>query len=94
LGLYTADLRDKGAFEVQIDVFIRPEDRPPAADYPNSFQESPVPVLKARSSIRRKGLGYLPTHIGKLLSAQRLTNEDFEEADWVSFFLYFFFFFH
>jgi hypothetical protein len=38
LGIYTADLKDQGAFEVQIDGFIRPEDRPPAADYPNSFQ--------------------------------------------------------
>ncbi|OAX31198.1 hypothetical protein K503DRAFT_111512 [Rhizopogon vinicolor AM-OR11-026] len=92
LGIYTADLRDQGAFEIQNDGFIRPEDRPPAADHPNSFQESPVPVLKAFFSIRCKGLGYLPTHIGKILNARRLTNEDFEEADWVSFFLYFFFY--
>jgi hypothetical protein len=81
LGIYTADLRDQGVFAVQSDGFIRPEDRPPAADYPNSFQESPVPILEALFSIRRKGLGYLPTHIGKLLSARRLTNEDFEDAD-------------
>ncbi|OAX33833.1 hypothetical protein K503DRAFT_786212, partial [Rhizopogon vinicolor AM-OR11-026] len=81
LGMYTADLRDQGTFEVQSDGFIRPEGRPSAADYPNSFQESPVPILEALFSIRRKGLGYLPTHIGKLLSARQLTNEDFEDAD-------------
>ena len=78
LGIYTADLRDQSTFKVQSDGFIRPEDRPPAV---NTFQESPVNTLKAIFSIRRKGLGYLPTHIGKLLSARRLTNEDFEEAD-------------
>jgi hypothetical protein len=78
LGIYTADLRDQSTFKVQSDGFIRPED--PAA---NSFQESPVNTLKAIFSIRRKGLGYLPTHIGKLLSARRLNNEDFkfEETD-------------
>ncbi|KAG1750414.1 uncharacterized protein EDB91DRAFT_1243991 [Suillus paluster] len=81
LGIYTADLEDQGAFEIQSDGFIRPEDRPPAADYPNTFQQSPIPMLKALFSMRRKGMGYLPTHIGKLLGARRLTNEDFEETD-------------
>jgi len=83
LGIYTTDLEDQGVFEVQSDGFIRPQDRPDAADYPDypdSFGQSPIPTLKALFSIRRKGMGYLPTHIGKLLSARPLTNEDFEET--------------
>lgn len=78
LGIYIADVEGQGAFEVQSDGFIRPEDRPPTANQPSLFDQSPIPMLKNLFSIRRKGVGYLPTHIGKLLSAQRLTNEDFE----------------
>jgi hypothetical protein len=80
LGIYNADLKGQGVFEVQSDGFIRPKDRPAVADYPKNFEEPPFPILKALFSMRRKGLGYLPTHIGKLLNARRLTNEDFEEA--------------
>ncbi|KAG1751044.1 hypothetical protein EDB19DRAFT_1903894 [Suillus lakei] len=80
LGIYTADLEGQGALEIQSDGFIRPEHRHPAADCVNTFQQSPIPMLKALFSIRRKGMGYLPTHVGKLLSARRLTNEDFDET--------------
>ncbi|KAG0694456.1 hypothetical protein DFH29DRAFT_320611, partial [Suillus ampliporus] len=79
LGIHTTDLEDQDAFEIQSDGFIIPEHRPPAADYPSTFQRSPIPMLKALFTIRCKGMGYLPTHIGKLLGARRLTNEDFEE---------------
>ncbi|KAG2362076.1 hypothetical protein BDR07DRAFT_1609735 [Suillus spraguei] len=80
LGIYTADLKDQGTFEIQSDGFIRPEHRPPAANVPNNFQQSPIPMLKALFSIRRKGMGYSSTHIGKLLVARRLTVEDFEDT--------------
>ncbi|KAG1751783.1 hypothetical protein EDB19DRAFT_1893122 [Suillus lakei] len=79
LGIYTADLEDQGAFEIQSDGFIRPEHRPPAADCLNTFQQSPIPMLKALFGIRRKGMGYLPTHVGKLLGARRLTPKDFKK---------------
>jgi hypothetical protein len=77
LGIYTADLKDQGNFEIQSDGFIRPEHRPRAADSLNTFQQSPIPMLKALFGIRRKGMGYLPTHIGKLLGTRGLTVEDF-----------------
>jgi hypothetical protein len=80
LGIYTADLEDQGNFEIQSDGFIRPEHRPRAADSPDTFQQSPIPMLKALFGIRRKGMGYLPTHIGKLLNARGLTVEDFQET--------------
>ncbi|KAG1773742.1 hypothetical protein EV702DRAFT_1129048, partial [Suillus placidus] len=80
LGIYTPDLQDQGAFEIQSDGFIRPEHRPRAADSLDTFQQSPIPMLKALFGIRRKGMGYLPTHIGKLLNSRWLTNEDFQET--------------
>lgn len=77
LGLYTADLKYQGVTEIQSDGFIKPEHRPRAEDSLNTFQQSPVSMLKALFGIRRKGMGYLPTHIGKLLNARYLTSEDF-----------------
>ncbi|KAG1893015.1 uncharacterized protein F5891DRAFT_1209340, partial [Suillus fuscotomentosus] len=77
LGLYTADLKYQGVTEIQSDGFIKPEHRPRAEDSLSTFQQSPVPMLKALFGIRRKGMGYLPTHIGKLLNARYLTSEDF-----------------
>ncbi|KAG2040979.1 hypothetical protein BDR03DRAFT_1007740 [Suillus americanus] len=80
LGIYTANLRYQGTFEIQCDGFIKPEHRPRAADSLNTFQQSPILMLKALFDIRRKGMGYLPTHIGKLLNARCLTSEDFQET--------------
>ncbi|KAG1873320.1 hypothetical protein C8R48DRAFT_593879 [Suillus tomentosus] len=87
LGIYTADLNDQGTFEIQSDRFIKPEHRPPAANLPNNFQQSPIPMLKALFGIRRKGMGYLPTHLGKLLVARQLTTKDFDDRQ-VKTFLY------
>jgi hypothetical protein len=80
LGIHTVDLEDQGHFEIQSDGFIRPEHRPPAAKCSNNFQQSPIPMLKVLFSMRRKGMGYLPTHVGKLLVARRLTVEDFKDT--------------
>ncbi|KAG2112417.1 hypothetical protein DEU56DRAFT_935108 [Suillus clintonianus] len=77
LGIYAAG---QGASEIQSDGFIKPEHRSPAADRVNTFQQSPIPMLKALFGIRRKGMGYLPTHVGKLLGGRRLTGEDFDET--------------
>ncbi|KAG2078006.1 hypothetical protein BDR04DRAFT_1087703 [Suillus decipiens] len=80
LGIHTADLKYQGVFEIQSDGFIKPEHRPRTVDSLNTFQQSPIPMLKALFGIRRKGMGYLPTHIGKLLNARWLTSEDFQET--------------
>ncbi|KAG2744148.1 hypothetical protein P692DRAFT_20809618 [Suillus brevipes Sb2] len=80
LGIHTVDLEDQGHFEIQSDGFIRPEHRPPVAKCSNNFQQSPIPMLKVLFCMRRKGMGYLPTHVGKLLVARRLTVEDFKDT--------------
>ncbi|KAG2135371.1 uncharacterized protein EDB93DRAFT_1242554 [Suillus bovinus] len=80
LGIYTTDLKDRGIFKIQSDGLIKPEHRPPTTNFPNNFQQSPILMLKALFGICRKGMGYLPTHVGKLLVARQLTAKDFEET--------------
>ncbi|KAF9221820.1 hypothetical protein BS17DRAFT_710204 [Gyrodon lividus] len=81
LCIYARDLEHDGDFEVQSDGFIKPEDRPPNARASGSFLESPVASLKNLFGIRRKGMPYAPTHMGKILDGRFLTEEDFRELD-------------
>ncbi|KAL0573927.1 hypothetical protein V5O48_008024 [Marasmius crinis-equi] len=41
------------------------------------FTHSPVPFLHKLIGLRRKGTGYLPTHMGKLVHGRTLSPEDF-----------------
>jgi len=43
------------------------------------FDESPLTLLKTLFGLRRKGMGYQQTHMGKILHARLLSREDFEE---------------
>ncbi|KAF8956269.1 hypothetical protein BDZ97DRAFT_1925661 [Flammula alnicola] len=43
------------------------------------FDESPLALLKTLFGLRRKGMTYELTHMGKLLHARLLSREDFEE---------------
>ncbi|KAF8962069.1 hypothetical protein BDZ97DRAFT_1759482 [Flammula alnicola] len=43
------------------------------------FDESPLPLLKRLFGLRRKGMSYQQTHLGKILHARLLFQEDFEE---------------
>jgi len=43
------------------------------------FDESPLALLKTLFGLRRKGMGYHLTHMGKILHARLLSQEDFEE---------------
>lgn len=44
------------------------------------FEESPIPLLKKLFGLRRKGMGYQATHLGKVLNARLLSRDDFEDA--------------
>ncbi|KAH7912069.1 hypothetical protein BJ138DRAFT_1112671 [Hygrophoropsis aurantiaca] len=83
---------DDVGFEVQCDGFIKPDHRPsyqlqqlqlqngPAGWLiTSSFQNSPLSSVNKLTSIRRKGMSYASTHIGKILHAKVLTARDFEE---------------
>jgi len=43
------------------------------------FDESPLMLLKVLFGLRRKGMSYQQTHMGKILHARLLSREDFEE---------------
>ncbi|KIM82965.1 hypothetical protein PILCRDRAFT_819766 [Piloderma croceum F 1598] len=79
LGIYTKELQSVGDISIQLDGFIRPEHREnaPRSDCP--FTESPVPFLKELIGLRRKGMGFTSTHVGKILYARPLTEEDFKD---------------
>ena len=44
------------------------------------FNESPLTLLKMLFGLRRKGMSYQQTHMGKILHARLLSREDFEEC--------------
>ena len=74
LGLST---KKDEAIEIQLDGFIKPEHRREDMKSLCPFTESPLPFLKELMGLRRKGMGYLSTHVGKILRARLLTDEDF-----------------
>ncbi|KAG0693269.1 hypothetical protein DFH29DRAFT_985528 [Suillus ampliporus] len=75
LGLNAPDLRDEDLV-ADSDGFIREANRP-AARASCSFKRSQLPPLKELFGLRRKGMGYLPTHLGKMLNGRILAEEDF-----------------
>jgi hypothetical protein len=74
LGLNGPDLGDEDLV-VDSDGFIREENRP-AARASCSFNRSQLLPLKELFGLRRKGMRYLPTHLGKMLNGRILTEED------------------
>ncbi|KDQ56358.1 hypothetical protein JAAARDRAFT_132396 [Jaapia argillacea MUCL 33604] len=78
LGIYTQEIQVAGEIKVQSDGFIKPEDRRALTDRADSpFTHSPLPYLKELIGLRRKGMTYAPTHLGKVLHARFLSEEDF-----------------
>ncbi|KAG1791275.1 uncharacterized protein BJ212DRAFT_1419663 [Suillus subaureus] len=75
LGLNAPDLGDDDMI-VDSDGFIREENRP-WARASCSFKRSQLPPLKELFGMRRKGMGYLPTHLGKMFNGRILTEGDF-----------------
>ncbi|KAG2078525.1 hypothetical protein BDR04DRAFT_1086936 [Suillus decipiens] len=75
LGLNAPDLGDKDLI-ADSDGFIREENRPPAR-VSCSFKRSQLLPLKELFGMRRKGMGYSPTHLGRMLNGRILTEGDF-----------------
>ena len=78
LCVYAKDLEDGGSFEVQSDGFIQPAHRPLRARRACSFQKSPLPFLRDLIGLRRMGMQFSLTHMGKILDGRLLREEDFE----------------
>ncbi|KAG6814907.1 hypothetical protein H0H93_011790, partial [Arthromyces matolae] len=60
------------------DGFVKPEDRVEGMKEECIMRQSPVTFLKELFSLRRKGIGYEPTHIGKILAVKPLEKKDFD----------------
>ncbi|KAF9510459.1 hypothetical protein BS47DRAFT_1377450 [Hydnum rufescens UP504] len=67
---------------VQTDGFVFPEHRGvgTAMQTSCSFTESPIPFIARVVGLRRKGMSYLSSHIGKLVNASLVEEEDFSEV--------------
>ncbi|KAF8309218.1 hypothetical protein DL93DRAFT_2158528 [Clavulina sp. PMI_390] len=68
---------DKSPKEIQPDHFVLPEHRRGWHAFQSPFSKSPVPFIKGLMDARRKGTSYMPSHIGKILNAGALHDEDF-----------------
>ncbi|KAG1873394.1 hypothetical protein C8R48DRAFT_769831 [Suillus tomentosus] len=75
LGLNAPDLEDEDLI-ADSDGFIREENRS-SARASCLFKRSQLPPLKELFGMRRKGMGYLPTHLGKMFNGRILTEGDF-----------------
>ncbi|KDQ10207.1 hypothetical protein BOTBODRAFT_36481 [Botryobasidium botryosum FD-172 SS1] len=65
--------------DCEIDGWVVPENR--VGDMTRSpFTTNPLPLLKTLMSVRRKGMGYDSTHVGRVLRARRLMREDIETS--------------
>lgn len=84
LGLYTFPISFEELTEIQVesDGFVKPEHRVGLVEYyPGyaicKFTTSPIPMLKDLIGQRRRGMKYLRTHMGQILHARNLTQDDF-----------------
>ena len=74
LCVYSNDPEGEEGTEVKTSRFTEPRDRP--RKNPQAFQSAPH-SLKILMSLRRKGMRFTQTHIGKLLDGQLLSESDF-----------------
>jgi len=67
---------------VQTDGFVFPEHRGAGTAMQSScrFTESPISFIAKVVGLRRKGISYLASHIGKLVNASLVKEEDFAEV--------------
>jgi hypothetical protein len=85
LGLYypPLDLLDEQSeIKVGSDGFVDPEHRARLVKFNPEyaecrFESSPIPMLKELVGLRRKGMKYVLTHVGKILHGRVLTQNDF-----------------
>ncbi|KAJ6533694.1 hypothetical protein B0H19DRAFT_1272335 [Mycena capillaripes] len=82
LGLYINDeVSGEGSpVRYESDGFVAPGNRQGAMAESCFFSESPLLAVKDLVGLRRKGLDYMPTHMGRILHAGLVREEDFRET--------------
>jgi hypothetical protein len=78
LGVSSSEAAERYS-SVQSDRFVPKTGRTEEMAEVCLFDESPLTLLKMLFGLRRKGMSYQQTHIGKILHARLLLREDFEE---------------
>ncbi|KAN0092683.1 hypothetical protein V8E55_003467 [Tylopilus felleus] len=79
LCVYARDLEDEEGIEVGCDGFIAPSHRPSHLRSVQTFQTSPLESVRRLIGLRRKGMRFATTHMGKLVNGRLLYEDDFEE---------------
>jgi len=77
LCVYARDLQDEEGIEVGCDGFISPNHRPRHLQSVDTFQTTPLTSLRTLMGLRRNGMRFAPTHMGKLLDGRLLSEGDF-----------------
>ena len=83
LCVYAPDLQDEEDMMIECDGFIAPDQRHGslAGQTQRTFQNTPLPFVKRLLGIRRKGMSFGQTHMGRLLEGRLLTEGDFATAE-------------
>ncbi|KAF9473711.1 hypothetical protein BDN70DRAFT_362759 [Pholiota conissans] len=68
-----------GNSRVESDRFVSKARRSKEMSEVCLFDKSPLPLLKVLFGLRRKGMSFQSTHMGKILQARLLTPKDFED---------------
>ena len=77
LCVYTRDLEGEEGIQVGPDGFISPRNRPRHLQIMDTFQSSPMASVRTLIGLRRKGMRFALTHMGKLLDGRLLFENDF-----------------
>jgi hypothetical protein len=85
--VYARDLEGEEGIEVGCDGFISPNTRPMHLQNTYPFQTSPLDSLRILMGLRRKGMRFALTHMGKFLDGRLLSEDDFDGGDDVRFIL-------
>ncbi|KAF8554287.1 hypothetical protein OG21DRAFT_1522569 [Imleria badia] len=88
LCVYAQDLQNEEEMVIECDGFIAPEQRcgSLSGQAQRTFQNTPLPFVKVLFGLRRKGMSFAQTHMGKLLYGRLLTDRDFEIVEEVHLF--------
>ncbi|EIW76859.1 hypothetical protein CONPUDRAFT_168597 [Coniophora puteana RWD-64-598 SS2] len=76
LGVVAEDIADQ-QIRASPDGFVQPSQRPEGVRDETPFAHTPIAALAELMNIRRKGMTFDQTHIGKIVNARPLSRQDF-----------------
>ncbi|KAG8215418.1 hypothetical protein J3R82DRAFT_9026 [Butyriboletus roseoflavus] len=79
LCVYARDMKGKGGIKVGPDGFIPPRSRPKYLQTVDTFQRTPMTLVRSLMGLRRKGMRFASTHMGRLLDGRLLSEDDFDD---------------